>query len=156
MSGSSHTGPASRGVQHGKASILGWLGEQEVCRSPGLHLWGAQACLPAAQAGGEGKLKPHGWLTGFLQLPSPWPSLNRADAPGPLAPHHTPHSWGQNHAVRPPAGSYLRWSLSRVGTATVGVYTGIGGSLDLWWWPDYHILHPSPDQIPKYPKSDTA
>ena len=121
ISDSSHTGSASAGVRHGKASILDWCDEQDGCGRPGLHLWGAQTCLPAPEAGGEGKLKPYGWLTGFPQLPSPWLSLNWADASAPLAPHPTPHDWGQNHAVRPWAGSHLRCSLSRVGTATVGV-----------------------------------
>lgn len=56
------TGPASPGVRYGKASILDWWGEQDGCARPGLHLWGAQACLPAWQ--GERASWNHmgGWL----------------------------------------------------------------------------------------------
>lgn len=110
------TGPASPGVRYGRQGPLTGGVNRWLCKAwtPPVRGTGLLACLQ------ERASWNHMVLTGFLQLPSPWLSLNWADAPAPLVPHPTPHGWGQNHAVRPWAGSHLRCSLSRVGTATVG------------------------------------
>lgn len=112
MSGSSHYWglPALGSDMEGKHPwLVGWTGW--LCKAwltcEGHSLL---ACLA-----GRGQLKPHGWLTGFLQPPGPMaqPELSRCSR---LHLFHIPipHGWGQKPRCETSwAGSHLRCSLSR-------------------------------------------
>lgn len=142
------TGPASPGGRYGKASILDWWGEQDGCTRPGLHLWGAQACLPAWQGRGPAETT---WVADWFPAtaqPMAQPELSRCSS-STCSTSHSPRLRTE------PRCETLSWLTPEVqseqGRDSHCWCLGIRGSLDLWWWPDYHTLHPSPDQIHKIP-----
>ena len=111
-------------------SLVGWVNRMSVGGLASTCEEHRLACLQLRQGERASWNHTGGWLVS-CDCPAHGPAWTEQTLQLHL-PHITLHTAEDRTMLwDPPAGLHLRWNLSRVGTATVGAYTGIRGSLDL-------------------------